>query len=383
MDDAIRVYEKSQFDGLAENLFWELKCQVEPNSVISGEIDVMTPLSFNSIKVGYIGDEEVLVCCTDSGFVNVWFTEDLLRSPLILNTGRSAWGIAMHTSKRLLAISSNSHDISMWNLGVANPFKEWNTSSAGWPRRFYGHNDNIPSICFNMNGTILSSAGIDATCRLWDVVSGTLLHVYMDSQRGWFVGFIDSLAFRILKSADLSKKKAKSGSNKANIKSMNKNHTNQVDLLHSVDDCSDLNDERDGSFYESDTDDSLDIQNSFFSTLSVRKLFRESRFSSSDCSDFFSSEKHDDFFTCYTSINYKELLFYVTEKNVKLCCIRETLPMIQLSAECRNIFDNNEDIDSILRYMDRINMVEVKPLIKMDKFINILISLSPNYLSVL
>ncbi|EMR10448.1 hypothetical protein PNEG_01162 [Pneumocystis murina B123] len=361
VDDVIRVYEKSQSDGLVENLFRELKCQVEPHSVIRGEIDVMTPLSFNSIKVGYIGNEEVLVCCTDSGFVNVWFTEDLLRSPLILNTGRSAWGIAIHPSKMLLAISSNSHDISLWSLGVVNPFEEWNTNNTGWPHKFYGHNDNIPSICFNRSGTILSSAGIDATCRLWDVISGSLLHVYMDSHRGWFVGFVDSIAFKVLKRVDLSEKQLKSSSNQVNISSMDKNYINEDNLLHMIENCSDLDDEKETALHESDTDDSLEVQNSFYTNLSVRELFKQSNLISSDSLDFFSFEKHDDFFSCYTSINYNELLFYGTEKSIKICCVRETLPGIQLSAECKNIFDNNENIESILRYMDRINMVEFIP----------------------
>ncbi|KTW28529.1 hypothetical protein T552_01789 [Pneumocystis carinii B80] len=360
VDDAIRVYEKSYSEGLVENLFRELKCQIEPQSVIRGEIDIMTPLSFNSIKVGYIGDEEVLVCCTDSGFVNVWFTEDLLRPPLIFNTGRSAWGIAIHPSKRLLAISSNSHYISLWNLGVLNPFKEWNTDNVEWPHKFYGHNDNIPSICFNKSGTILSSVGIDATCRLWDVISGSLLHVYIDSDRGWFIGFIDSMAFKVLKRADLSEKQLNFDSEQVNTTSMNKNNTKETDLLHMIEDCSRLDDKKEKTLHDSDTDDSLEAQNAFYTNVSIRELFKQSNHISSDSLDS-SFEKHDDFFSCYTSINYNELLFYGTEKSIKVCCIREALPGIQLLAECRDIFDNNEVIESILRYMDRINMVEFIP----------------------
>ncbi|KAG5440034.1 hypothetical protein PCK2_000642, partial [Pneumocystis canis] len=207
VDDVIRVYEKlSSFD-FCETVFCQLKCQVDTHAVIHGEIDIETPLSFNSIKIGYLGNEEVLVCCTDSGYINVWFTNDLLRSPLILNTEKSAWGIAIHASKRLLAISSNEHNISLWNLGVYNSFKVWDTDMKEWPHKFCGHDDNIP------NGTLLISAGIDGTCRLWDVASGALLYVYSDSQRGWFVGFVDILAFKVIKNIDFSEKYLKSSPN--------------------------------------------------------------------------------------------------------------------------------------------------------------------------
>ncbi|KAG5520214.1 hypothetical protein PMAC_001292 [Pneumocystis sp. 'macacae'] len=363
VNDVIRVYERSQSYGLDENSFLQLKCKIDSHTMIRGEIDVVTPLSFNSIKVGYVGNEEVLVCCTDSGYINVWFTDDLLRSPLIFNTERSAWGIAIHTSKRLLAISSNTHDICLWNLSVLNPFKIWNTDKGEWPHKFLGHNDNIPSICFNHNGTLLSSVGIDATCRLWDVASGTLLHVYLDSQRGWFVGFVDNLAFKVIERVNSSEKCLKSTPNQIIMTCVHENHINERDILYFADGWSDYDDEREETMDNVNTDNLWNIQKTFLNDLGIQKLFWRNRFNRSNGLNSSSFIEYDDFFfSFYTSAKYNELLLYGTEKDLKLCSIEETVSEIQLLVECKNLFDENDTHQTnILRYIDRINMVEFIP----------------------
>lgn len=361
IDDVIRVYEKSSLFGLRENTFKKLKCQVDPHTAIQGEIDVQTPLSFNSIKVGYFGYEEVLVCCTDSGYINAWFTDDLLRSPLIFNTGRSAWGIAIHTSKRLLAISSNAHDISLWNLSVFNPFKAWDTDTREWPHKFYGHNDNIPSICFNQDGTLLSSVGIDATCRLWDVASGSLLHVYLDSQRGWFVGFIDPLAFKVVKRVDASEKRTKSTFNQIMTSSLSKNYTSDRNVLYLMDEWSDTSDDGERSIHDIRTNDLWDIQNPFLTNLSIQNFFRQNHDIQSNSVNLFPFLEYEELFSLYTPTQQAELLFYGTEKSIKICNVNEATSEIQLMAECENIFDTYTVRAGIVKYLERINMVEFIP----------------------
>ncbi|CCJ31138.1 unnamed protein product [Pneumocystis jirovecii] len=333
VDDVIRVYEKSQSHGLDENSFFQLKCQIDSHTVIRGEIDAITPLSFNSIKVGYIGNEEVLVCCTDSGYINVWFTDDLLRSPLIFNTERSVWGIAIHASKRLLAISSNAHVIL------------WDTDKGGWPHKFFGHDDNIPSVCFNHSGTLLSSVGIDATCRLWDVASGTLLHVYLDSQRGWFVGFINHLAFKVVKRTDSSEKRLKSTPSQVMMTCVRENRINDRDVLYSAENVSNYENEREETTNDINTNSHQDIQRTFLNGHSAQTLFWRNYSNRLDGSNFPSSIEYlqdDSFFSFYTSTEYNELLFYGTEKNIKLCSIEETVSGIQLLTECKNLFDEND-----------------------------------------
>ncbi|KAG4303135.1 hypothetical protein PCANB_000500 [Pneumocystis canis] len=359
VNDVIRVYEKSPFFDFCENVFYHLKCQVDSHAIIHGEIDIETPLSFNSIKIGYLGDEEVLVCCTDSGYINVWFTNDLLRSPLIFNTEKSAWGIAIHASKRLLAISSNEHNISLWSLSVYNPFKVWDTDMKEWPHKFCGHDDNIPSICFNKDGTLLMSAGIDGTCRLWDVVSGTLLYVYSDSQRGWFVGFIDILAFKVIKNIDFSEKYLKSIPNHV-IMTLSKDHINDRNASFLMDNSSDSNsEEQEGVDHMNNV---WDMQGTFLTGLDIQELFRN-HFIGQNVSISLSPIKHEEsLFSFYTSIEHDELVFYGTEKDINLCNIKDTVSRIQLLAECRNLFDNSDILQTgISRYMDRINMVEFIP----------------------
>lgn len=54
----------------------------------------------------------------DDGDVCVWYTRDLSRIALRLSVSVSAWGVALHKEKRLLAVSANSHNITVFQLGI-------------------------------------------------------------------------------------------------------------------------------------------------------------------------------------------------------------------------------------------------------------------------
>ncbi len=60
----------------------------------------------------------MLLSAHDDGDVCVWYTANLKRMAMRLNVGSSAWGVALHTERRLLAISANSHTITVCELGV-------------------------------------------------------------------------------------------------------------------------------------------------------------------------------------------------------------------------------------------------------------------------
>lgn len=83
-----------------------------------GYIDEQHPHAINSLTVGELGLEEVLVSAHDDGNVCVWYTRDLARIALRLSVGKSAWGVALHKARRLLAVSANSHVITVFELGV-------------------------------------------------------------------------------------------------------------------------------------------------------------------------------------------------------------------------------------------------------------------------
>ncbi|KAI5803117.1 hypothetical protein EDC01DRAFT_612247, partial [Geopyxis carbonaria] len=84
-----------------------------------GYIDAHHPHAINSLTIGDLGTEEVLVSAHDDGDVCVWYTRDLKRMALRLSVGQSAWGVALHQERRLLAVSANSHVITVFELAMA------------------------------------------------------------------------------------------------------------------------------------------------------------------------------------------------------------------------------------------------------------------------
>ncbi|KAF9583647.1 hypothetical protein BGW38_008943 [Lunasporangiospora selenospora] len=74
--------------------------------------------TINVIKVGYLGTDEVLVAADEKGEVCVWFTMNLSRDPLLLSVTKSAWGIDIHASRRLIAISSNAYTATVFYCGT-------------------------------------------------------------------------------------------------------------------------------------------------------------------------------------------------------------------------------------------------------------------------
>ncbi|KAF9359385.1 hypothetical protein BGX34_008414 [Mortierella sp. NVP85] len=193
--------------------------------------------TINVIKVGYLGTEEVLVTADESGKVCVWFTMNLLRDPLLLSVTQSAWGIAIHSEQRLIAISSNAHNATIFHCGTDSRllqrafFSDPEPSPSGFSssssssyytsgtRRstlgqtasrhsseasmstplvdqasqqiLIGHDHNIPSVAFSPCGQFVATTSIDRTCRTWRLSDGkqiqqkSLAHLW-----GWGVAFV-------------------------------------------------------------------------------------------------------------------------------------------------------------------------------------------------
>ncbi len=92
------------------------------------------PHTINSMIVDYYGNEEVLLIAMDDGDVIAYHTKDIqkeldsghdpgfghdfrvgdVRPLFTANVGRSAWGLSMHAEARLLAVSANSHEITIF-----------------------------------------------------------------------------------------------------------------------------------------------------------------------------------------------------------------------------------------------------------------------------
>lgn len=93
-----------------------------PSPNATGYIDERDPHAINSITVGELGFEEVLVSAHDDGDVCAWYTRDLRRIAFRLSVAKSAWGVALHKERRLLAVSANTHHIQVFELAIGrNP----------------------------------------------------------------------------------------------------------------------------------------------------------------------------------------------------------------------------------------------------------------------
>lgn len=117
-------------------------------SAIEGPLDHYNPHSVNHIITGRLGTEEVLVACYDDGDVVAYYTKDIasrvfgqlttiltprgpkkVRNPhrrgpspkplLRENVGNSAWGLAVHSRSRLIAVSSNRHEVTIFAFALA------------------------------------------------------------------------------------------------------------------------------------------------------------------------------------------------------------------------------------------------------------------------
>lgn len=200
---------------------------------LQGYIDWMTPHAVNHLIVEALGDYEILLVACDDGDVVAYYTwpikkaidsnsdknEDSLfiypNRPFFLeNVGSSAWGLAVHKTARLIAVSSNTPSILVFKfaLGQKRPPNSSESEYGNWnpldllkePKCLYnlgphsiwrvvnhdvdrsnynvilplkGHRTNIPGIAFWNNrttetGIYLASTDIRGNRFLWDVNRG-------------------------------------------------------------------------------------------------------------------------------------------------------------------------------------------------------------------
>ncbi|KAK2040495.1 hypothetical protein LZ31DRAFT_557760 [Colletotrichum somersetense] len=103
---------------------------------IGGTLDRRFHHQANHIAVGFLGREEVLVSVYDDGSVFAYYTRhiaqyierassgcrstNLIPKPFFReNVGISAWGIAIHQKSRLIAVSSNRKEVTVFAFGLS------------------------------------------------------------------------------------------------------------------------------------------------------------------------------------------------------------------------------------------------------------------------
>ncbi|KAI9711895.1 MAG: hypothetical protein M1812_007049 [Candelaria pacifica] len=102
------------------------------------------PHAINNLLVADLGEQEVLACVCDDGDVVVYHIRTIfhavrrrskstfddkedfqdIRAFFVDNVGLSAWGLAIHTASRMLAVSSNTGDITVFAFALANELND-------------------------------------------------------------------------------------------------------------------------------------------------------------------------------------------------------------------------------------------------------------------
>ncbi|KAJ0365657.1 hypothetical protein COL154_004236 [Colletotrichum chrysophilum] len=97
---------------------------------VGGTLDPRFHHQTNHITTGFLGREEVLVAAYDDGSVIAWYVGSIadyvdsrtaaVPTPFFRdNVGRSAWGIVVHQQSRLIAVSSNRFEVTVFAFALS------------------------------------------------------------------------------------------------------------------------------------------------------------------------------------------------------------------------------------------------------------------------
>ncbi|KAF2746794.1 hypothetical protein M011DRAFT_468479 [Sporormia fimetaria CBS 119925] len=160
-----------------------------------GYIDPYHPHVFNRILVDYLGNKEVLVAASDDGDVVAYYISTLERAVeegtdpgsvkpfFVTNVQASAWGLAVHQKARILAVSSNTHNVTIipFDLDQSGHGVEAMMAVRPPERTTLALETNIPFVTFdNVN---LGLAGV--TLRTGTIEGRSTVFQY-DPSTKWF-----------------------------------------------------------------------------------------------------------------------------------------------------------------------------------------------------
>ncbi|KAM5373599.1 hypothetical protein ACJA88_008443 [Fusarium oxysporum] len=148
--------------------------------LVGGQLDESRPHTVNHMITGFLGDEEIVLACYDDGDVVAYYTKEIEKQAKECratsdrshksvpkqffheNVGISAWGLAVHRKSRLIAVSSNRHEVVVFALALTqDPLSrraglsrttrlDIPTRTRNWRIviRMAPSADNMPNVCF-------------------------------------------------------------------------------------------------------------------------------------------------------------------------------------------------------------------------------------------
>ena len=224
---------------------------------LNGYIDQRNPHAINNLVVELFGTEEVIAVVRDDGDVDAFLTRHIVQAIEIRkergstigtegdeirpffqsNVGISAWGLAIHTEARILATSSNAHEVRIFKFGLlqtddsevasnengqGSPHHDTDPTKAHYQRKtdvtyqVLNGETNIPYITFCNTGDDpdarwLLTTDISGVCRVMDLHTLEAVQAFRFGRSfatahtggfdrlnaGWAVMFLDRRCFRI------------------------------------------------------------------------------------------------------------------------------------------------------------------------------------------
>ncbi|EWC44557.1 hypothetical protein DRE_06638 [Drechslerella stenobrocha 248] len=165
-----------------------------------GYINRTVPHTINNMIVADLGDEEVLLAANDNGYVAMWYTRHIrLRAgemDMCFDVEASAWGLAVHTARRLIAVSANTTTISVYEMGAEGVGGRL-PGGKDAPMMLESRGNNLPCVGFlqdDADGRWLVATDIAGAVMVYDLVNGRDTAAWYNGQ-GWTVTMVSKRDF--------------------------------------------------------------------------------------------------------------------------------------------------------------------------------------------
>lgn len=193
---------------------------------LTGTLDPRSPRAINYLVIQDLGVEEILAVARDDGDVEAYLVAHIVHAverraagevadvrPFFQsNLGLSAWGLAVHSNARVLAASSNTHDVTIFKFGlVAQDYDGDVTRREDVRQSIVSSDTNIPCIAFCNSGDDpqcrwLLTTDIQGHTRAIDLRTMQVVQTFLSSvedpyalhnrrNAGWTVMFLDRRSF--------------------------------------------------------------------------------------------------------------------------------------------------------------------------------------------
>lgn len=140
---------------------------------VGGSVDDLFPHQVNHLIIGDLGNEEILVMAYDDGDVIAFYTRHIkdavrqrqtIRDPSSVtispqpffheNVGKSAWGLAIHSQSRLIAVGSNARKVEVFAFALTGlPCASMSPNLASEPPELFRR------VCWDAQRTIIQTEG--------------------------------------------------------------------------------------------------------------------------------------------------------------------------------------------------------------------------------